>query len=152
MEVIQFADNTTLYMSHQNLNYIRFCFETGLANIQDWFNANKLTLNVSKSVLMHFNSKGNQQSIQIKIGSICLQVVTHTKFLGVYLDKKLIWNKHVKRLQLKLSTQYCLLSRSKHLLSTHAKKNRYTMLRYIAVFYMAYLCGVTWHKRLILEN
>ena len=47
LEVLQFADDTTLYFSHKHSNYIRYCFEEDLANIQAWFNANKLTLNVS---------------------------------------------------------------------------------------------------------
>ena len=98
LEAIQFADDTTLYMSHKHASYIRFCFETDLAIIQDWFNANKLTLNVSKSVIMRFNNRNQKQedNMDIKMGGIILQVVRQTKFLGVYFDHRLNWNVHIK--------------------------------------------------------
>ena len=125
LEAIQFADDTTLYMSHKHAGYIRFCFETDLAIIQDWFNANKLTLNVSKSVIMRFNNKNrkHQDNMDIKIGGIILPVVRQTKFLGVYLDDRLNWNVHIKGLQLKLKSRLYLLKKGKHLLSVHAKKD-----------------------------
>ena len=89
LEVLQFADDTTLYLSHKHIGYLRFCFETDLTNIQDWFKANKLTLNITKSVLMHFNAKGTRGSLTVKIGNVILPVVKNTKFLGVYIDENL---------------------------------------------------------------
>ena len=41
LQCIQFADNTTLYLGHKNLHYLRYCVESDLSNIQDWFNANR---------------------------------------------------------------------------------------------------------------
>ena len=125
LEVLHFTDDTTLYLSHKHIGYIRFCFETDLANIQDWFSANKLTLNINKSVLMHFNSKEIKEPLNVKIGGIRLLVVKNTKFLGVYIDKNLNWNEHTKHLQLKLKARSCLLGRGKNLLSSHAKKMVY---------------------------
>ena len=78
------------------------CFESDLVNIHDWFNANKLTLNLNKSVLMHFNSKGINVPLNIRLGGTLLPKVKETKFLGVFIDKNLTWNKHIKQLQLKL--------------------------------------------------
>ena len=46
---ILFADDTTLYFSHKNLNYLKFCIEFDLGNIIDWFRSNGLTLNLEKS-------------------------------------------------------------------------------------------------------
>ena len=53
-QVILFADDTTLYMSHKNLNYLRWCLEQDMTNISDWFLANKLTLNITKSSCVLF--------------------------------------------------------------------------------------------------
>ena len=52
---IQFADDTTIYKGHRNMRYLKWCIETDLKNVSDWFRANKLTLNVSKSVYMIFS-------------------------------------------------------------------------------------------------
>ena len=51
---IQFADDTTLYHGCRHLKLSKFCIESDLAVIDDWFAANKLTLNVGKTVLMLF--------------------------------------------------------------------------------------------------
>ena len=58
VKCILFADNTTLYMSHRNRNYLSWCIEQDLQIITDWFRANLLTLNEVKSVCMTFNTNG----------------------------------------------------------------------------------------------
>ena len=53
---IPFADDTTIYMSHKNPTYLKWCIEEDLATLSDWFKANLLTLNIDKSVCMTFKS------------------------------------------------------------------------------------------------
>ena len=54
---IQFTDDTTLLASHTNLKYLQFCVETELLIVQDWFQANKFTLNVDKTAMMLFGKR-----------------------------------------------------------------------------------------------
>ena len=61
-DCIQFADDTTLLFRHKNICYLRYCIESKLTQLQDWFNANKLTLNVSKCSYLLITSK-NQRDI-----------------------------------------------------------------------------------------
>ena len=66
---ILFADDTTLYMCHENLNYISFCIEQDLLILSDWFKANSLTLNLTKSVAImfkHKNSLGKLTGLQFR--------------------------------------------------------------------------------------
>ena len=53
---ILFADDTTLYQSHKNRNYIEWCLHKDLKVPQDWFRAKKLTLNISKTQCMQFGN------------------------------------------------------------------------------------------------
>ena len=71
---------------------------------------------------MLFNARGSRDCLNVKIGKVNLPVVKSTKFLGVYIDENQNWNEHVKHLQLKLKTRFCLLCKGKHPLSPHAKK------------------------------
>ena len=64
---IQFADNTTIYKGHRNMRYLKWCVEMDLKNITDWFKANKLTLNVGKSVYMIFSRK-DHKDLDIALG------------------------------------------------------------------------------------
>ena len=51
---ILFADDTTLYKSHQNLCYLKWCIDQDLKIISDWLRANKLILNINKTVYLFF--------------------------------------------------------------------------------------------------
>ena len=124
LECIQFTDDTTLYITHDNISYIRFCLEHDLNTLQDWFLANKLTLNIGKSVCMLFG-KHREEKLDIKLGSECIPQVTSTKFLGLWIDQTLSWNDHICKLILKLKSKLALLRNGKHFLSTQALRVLY---------------------------
>ena len=123
---MQFADDTTLLFTHRNLNYLRFSIESELLTIQDWFNANKLTLNVDKSsYLLYHNRKQPIPNFKIVINGVEIPRTKFAKFLGVWLDDKLKWDTHVNKLINKLKCGIGMLRCSKNLLSTKAKKLLY---------------------------
>ena len=125
-ECIQFADNTTLVFTHKNLNYLRFSIEKELSIVQDWFNANKLTLNVDKSVyLLYHNHNQNIPAFNIELNGIVIPRVKEAKLLGVWLDDKLKWDTHANKLLNKLKCGIGMLKWSKNLLSNKAKKLLY---------------------------
>ena len=57
LKCIQFAGNTTLMVSHSNRHYLRYCVYEDLTSVQDWFNANKLTLNLKKTAFLLFEKE-----------------------------------------------------------------------------------------------
>ena len=102
VDVIQFADDTTLLFGHRNRNYLKYCIERELENLQDWFYANKLTLNVEKSVYMLFEKVKTNHDFRIIVCDKEIPRCTSAKFLGTWLDDNLNWNTHVKKLLSKL--------------------------------------------------
>ena len=125
MSYIQFADDTTLLFSHTNLKYLCYCVETDLVVVQDWFHANKLTLNIDKSSMMIFGKSNNSVDMEITLGGIVIPWVHATKFLGVWLDDKLSWSTHVTITRKKLQSRQGLLKRSNSFLSCHCMKILY---------------------------
>ena len=102
-ECVQFADDTTLLFKHKNIRYLQFCIESELKRIQDWFYANKLTLNVSKCSYLLFNANTKQCSTSnITLNDIDIPQVRFAKLLGTWIDDKLSWDTHVKKLVVKL--------------------------------------------------
>ena len=91
---ILFADNTTVYKGHRNLNYLKWCLETDLTTLVDWFKANKLTLNMSETVYMLFKNKEDGTTDHITIDNEKIVESENTKFLGLWMDKNLNWKKH----------------------------------------------------------
>ena len=56
---IMFADDTKLFFSHSDINVLFGKMNKELTNVTDWFNANKLSLNVKKT--KYFFSENNQK-------------------------------------------------------------------------------------------
>ena len=125
-ECVQFADDTTLLFKHKNIRYLQFCIESELKQILDWFNANKLTLNVSKCSYLLFNA-GNKQcsTANLTLNDIGIPKVRFAKLLGTWIDDKLTWDTHVKKLMVKLRCGIGMLQRSQNLLSIKARKLLY---------------------------
>ena len=125
LQCIQFADNTTLFTSHKSKRYLEFCVITDLERLHDWFRANKLTLNLNKSVIIEFGNNGHTTMNKIKIGDYEIAREKFTKFLGVWIDSELNWNEHTSRQILKLKSILGLLRHSKNFLNPQCMKVLY---------------------------
>ena len=67
-----------------------------------WLSSNQLSLNISKTKFMLFTKSTKNIAIQID----GCDVIPHShcvKYLGVILDDKLNWYKHIQHLEIKLS-------------------------------------------------
>ena len=56
---ILFADDTTIYVTHRNFDYLKWCIYHDLILLSDWFKANHLSMNCSKTVSMLFSNNKN---------------------------------------------------------------------------------------------
>ena len=123
VESVQFADDTTIIFGHRNITYLKYCVERELEVLSDWFRANKLTLNVDKSVFMLFNRGPLHCDINnLKLGDEIIKRVKSTKFLGLWVDEQLNWKEHLSRLKGKMKCGLGMLIRSNLHLTTRAKK------------------------------
>ena len=143
---ILFAYNTTLYMSHNNENYLTWCIEEDLKLVNYWFKANLLTLNITKSVCMTFQSKrttGHNRltGCNISIENKPLPNVTKTKFLGVWIDNRLAWMDHLIILFTKIKQNANLLRHGRSFLNIHANKCLYYAQIYSHLTYGFLLWG-----------
>ena len=122
---ILFVDDITVYILGKNLKFVVCSLEHDLEILNDWFKANKLTLNMNKTICILFKGSSNASLVEIKIDNKVLPFVDYTKFLGLWIDGKLKWDEHVNRLILKLKRNSHLLFQSKRFLNDHAKKCLY---------------------------
>ena len=121
-ECVQFADDITLIFRHKNIRYLSYCIECELARLQDWFNANKLTLNVSKCSYLLFTSKNQKdKNIDLTINNVSIPQVRFAKLLRTWIDDRLDWDIHVKKLIIKLRCGLGMLRCSQNLLTNKAK-------------------------------
>ena len=108
LDPVLFADDTNLFCSDNNM---RTLFETAnqeLSQINDWFLANKLSLNVEKTKYMLFHKLTDQENIPLKLPLLKLnrKIIEREysfKFLGVILDEHLTWKKYIQLIENKVS-------------------------------------------------
>ena len=95
-----YADDTSISIAAGSLPELESALNNKLADLHEWLNANKLSLNIAKTELMLI---GSRQRLATTIGhSLIVQIkgheinrVPHTKSLGVYIDQNLSLSKHV---------------------------------------------------------
>ena len=94
--------------------------------ISDWFKANKLTLNADKTVCMIFPpNKTVASSIHVKILDQAIPICTQTKFLGLWLDSNLSWDKHLSVICSKMKQNLGLMRKCKNYLDNRTLRTMY---------------------------
>jgi len=105
LKLLLFADDTTIIYSSNDLDSLLTTINKELLSLSEWFNLNRLSLNVSKTNYMIFcNHKMEQTHCDITIGHTVINRVSSTKFLGVDIDDKLTWLHHIKIVERKISS------------------------------------------------
>ena len=69
-----------------------------LSKLSDWFSANQLSLNVTKTNCILFDNSRGHSNIQVMLDGIKIKQVQVIKFLGIYIDDKLTWKHHIEHL------------------------------------------------------
>ena len=148
-KTILFADDTTIYSTAPHLNQAYVNLNTDLNSLADWFKANKLSLNVNKTVYMVFSNNHadhDNHQFELKIGPERITRVTETRFLGIILDNKLKWNHHIKHVKTKLSSSLYAIRMAKNILASHQLKTVYNSLFQPYIDYGIILWGTATKK------
>ena len=148
-KVILFADDTTIYSSSQDLKNLHNNVNLDLVHLVDWFRANKLSLNASKSdyILIKHNRQ-NSNGYEIRIDGITIDKKTCCKFLGIHIDDKLVWTDHLLHTQSKMSKSMYALNRCKHLVPRPYMKTLYDTLIHPYLMYGISLWGGSYKTNL----
>ena len=122
---ILFVDDTTIYNSHKNMNYLKWSICHDLVLLSDWFKANHLSMNCSKTIGMLFSMNKNLKIDYLQAEDITVNFVPCTKFLGLWINNKLDWKEHLSHINLKIRRNLYMLKCGKNLLSVHSKRILY---------------------------
>ena len=137
-----FADDTVILASHSNPLIASLHLQNHLNHIQHWLNKWRMKANEDKSTHVTFTMKhDNCPSVQLNNSQI--PQVDNAKYLGIHLDKRLTWQKHIKtkrtQLRTKFRKMYWMLGRHSEL-STENKILLYkTVLKPILTYGMVWI-------------
>ena len=131
-EVTMYADDTSISYSSKNIDDLNETLNSDLDSLKQWLEGNKLSLNVIKTQAMVIGSRPNIKKISDKL-------VPTPKYLGVPLDKHLVWDEHTKALRSKISRSLGFLKYAKKLLPKYTLSEMY---RGIVEPHFRYCCSV----------
>ena len=139
---ILFADDTTIYYSSKNISHIFDKINNDLNSLEDWFKANKLSLNISKTHYMIFPWQlTKHENLSLKINNEIINQVNKVKFLGMIIDENLTWQEHINYCSNKMSSGLYAINSSKHLLTREHLKTLYYSLTHSYLNYGLLLWG-----------
>ena len=137
-----YADDTNLFISGEDLPQVVHLINEELQEIAFWLKVNKLSLNIKKTHYMLFTSNRKAKpDIAISIEGYPIDEVSYTKFLGVYIDNRLNWKKHISVISGKVSKAIGIVARARKFLNTGALKTLYNSFIYPYYTYCNHVWG-----------
>lgn len=130
-KVILYADDSTILLRGKNRSSLDADITNVLIMAKEWFTANKLAINTSKTEILYFSSAHNKR----QAGRVNL--------LGVVLDGSLRWNFHVEMVAGRLSSSLYVLRRLRPLLADIDILNVYFSLIHAHMNYAILLWGAS---------
>lgn len=142
-----FADDTCLILHSDKLSDLNNKVTDEVSGVNKWMNANKLTLNVSKSNVIVIKSSNNKNKKINLVPSVAdsttgtsnlMPMTTNkAKYLGVTYDNCLCFKSHINTLEKKLSRAVGILAKVKPFLNKKAM-----LLLYYAIFHSHLQYGI----------
>ena len=112
------ANDTNLFYGHNDLKTLFSLVNQELQKINEWFEANKLSLNVEKTKYFLFHKPSRRDDLPLLLPKLLIKKhkverVKSIKFLGVLLDENLSWKDHIKYIENKVTKNIGLIYRAK---------------------------------------
>jgi hypothetical protein len=113
-----FADDTAVLSVHENPTIAAHRLQMHLTKIQSWLNIWRMKANEAKSVQVTF-TLNKSTCPPVKLNNDYLPQADEVKYLGIHLDRRFTWRKHIstkrKQLDLKLRNLYWTIGRKSQL-------------------------------------
>jgi hypothetical protein len=149
-----FADDTTLYFSHNDIDVLIETVNMELRKVTDYFRDSKISLHPAKTKFLVFSNnatvKNRNFQLQINFNNMNMNdqtLITEVnpvksnddtpavRFLGVYFDASLNFRYHISLLTTKLSRALFILRSTKNFLTPAALKSVYFSLFHCHLIY-----------------
>ena len=123
-EIAQFADDVQIWKTgkKRDIAALLSSLENTLAVVSDWFSANSMKVNTSKTQLIVFGTKNTLRDfppITIKFGASVVTESHTVKNLGLVMDRHLSFDDHISQLVARCTGALIALSHSKHVLPSY---------------------------------
>ena len=140
---ILFADDTTLIASHGNFDSLVDFTNRELEKVVNWFLANKLIINCSKTNLLYFSKKcisHDISTVNLYMNNVQLKFSNSVRFLGVIVDDELKYDNYRYEICSKMSKNIGILYKLSAILP---EKHLFMLYNSLVLPYVQY-CNIVW--------
>lgn len=105
-DITLYADDTSLFYFERSIEKIIANAQTDLNLLNEWFQNNVLTINVSKTNYIIFKAKNKKISDHdpLILNNMTINQIDSERYLGLIVDSKLTWKPHIEKIKAKLSS------------------------------------------------
>lgn len=103
--IATFADDTAIFASHRNLQFARSCAQQHLDAVAEWTSKWRIKVNADKTAAVHFTRNYTPSPQQLTFSGNQIEYQNSAKYLGVDLDRRLLFNIHIGRAAAKATTR-----------------------------------------------
>jgi len=135
-KIVLFADDTSTIITSSNQEELKITLYKTLFDINLWFKANLLSLNINKTYLLRFRPNNKiENTLELNYLNDTIQNVPSVMFLGLLVDDTLSWDQHINYISSKLSTACYAIWTLAPLLSTNALRMLYFSYAHSVISY-----------------
>ena len=141
-----FADDTCLVLQSPDPNNLEHVMNNELRNVDEWYRANKLSLNPSKSNFLVIPPRliKPPPCISLNNNNFKINPCKNVKYLGVQLDSQLAFNSHSRMIENKISRSIRIIIKFKYFLSPSALLKLYYALVHPHLLHGLLVWGTTY--------
>ena len=118
--LIQYADDAVVYTFGKKITDCKLHLEKSISSLVDYFSYHSLKLNSEKTEFIVFGTSSAAESI--KVDNHIIKEVDNVKYLGVILDKKLMYQQQVKQILSKMAQGIKTLYVLRNVVPYHLRK------------------------------
>ena len=108
MNSLKVADDTSVLITGKNLEDFQVRLNSTCREIESWCRKLRMAVNVSKSELMVLSCQMFAINLPM-INSDTCALVSSTKSIGITIDDKLNYHKHLKKVTVKAARNWCII-------------------------------------------
>ena len=110
-KIYMYADDTLIVCKSNDIDIVTSCVHDALNKMYTWCTANKLSLNLSKTIhLTVQHSKPDHEPV-VYVNNKCISTVKTYEYLGMLLDNKLSMNEYIDSMWKKANTKVGILAK-----------------------------------------
>ena len=126
-----YADDTNIFYFGKNSMEINAYIQSDMTNLEMWFKVNKLSININKCNFMKVQGKSinfELPEVNVKLCNTFLPQVNFCKYLGLYIDKNLLWKTRIENVCKKIAPVIGIIMRVKYYIPNDLLINIYYSL------------------------